>query len=298
MKRVDIKIGFQCNNLCDFCVQGDKRFKFKNRTLKQIESALAKAYQEGSRSVVFTGGEPTIHPDILASIAYAKKLGFDQIQVQSNGRMFAYLDFCKKLIATGVNEFSPALHGSSAEIHDKLTNSPGAWKQVVQGIKNLKALDQLVITNTVITSLNYRDLPNIAKLLVKLGVDQYQFAFPHILGTAAKNKKWLIPKKTDIMPFVKKGLAIGLKAGKVVMTEAIPLCLMQGYEKYIAEKIMPDTMVVDAEGITKSYNDYRWNRGKIKRKECKLCKYFNECEGPWKEYPEIYDWDEFIPVKK
>ena len=297
MDRVDIKIGFKCNNFCQFCVQGEKRYKYENRTLEQIRQALFEAKEQGVEGVVFTGGEPTIHPDILAVVKYAHDLGFKNIQIQSNGRMFAYLEFCKKLILAGANEFSPALHGSKPEIHDELTNSPGAWQQVVQGIKNLKFLGQYVLTNTVINSKNYHDLPNLAQLFVNLSVDQFQFAFVHILGTAAKNKDWIVPKMSEAMPYIKKGLDIGIAARKKVMTEAIPYCLMQGYEDYIAEKIMPETKIVDAEGVIENFSDYRLNKGKAKREECKICKYFQVCEGPWKEYPEIYGWEEFQPIK-
>jgi hypothetical protein len=34
---------------------------------------------------------------------------------------------------------------------------------------------------------------------------------------------------------------------------------MQGYEWAIAENIMPETTVVDAEWTIDSYADYRWN---------------------------------------
>ncbi len=297
MSRIDIKIGFNCNNMCEFCVQGDKRHKFKNRTIDEIKNALKQAKEKGSQSVVFTGGEPTLHANILEAITYAKDSGFKSIQLQTNGRMLAYKDFCQRLISAGINEFSPALHSSQSKIHDKLTKSPGSWEQVVKGIKNLKSLNQFVLTNTVITGENYKDLPALAKLFVELGVDQFQFAFVHVLGTAAKNKDWLVPKKSEAMPYIKQGLDIGIKAGKIVMTEAIPYCLMQGYEDCIAEKIMPETQVVDAEGVIESYQEYRWNEGKAKRDECESCKFFKLCEGPWKEYPQIYGWDEFKPIK-
>jgi len=297
MERIDIKIGFACNNLCQFCVQGDKRNKYGNRSLEEIKESLAQAKKEGSNGVVFTGGEPTIYPDILAAVKYAYDLGFKNIQIQSNGRMFAYLEFCKKLVEAGANEFSPALHGSSPEIHDELTRSPGAWQQVVQGIKNLKSLGKYLLTNTVINSKNYKDLPNLAQLFVNLDVDQFQFAFVHILGTAAKNRDWLVPKMSEVMPYVRKGLDIGIKANKVVMTEAIPFCLMHDYEDYIAEKIIPETKIVDAESTIENFSDYRLNKGKTKREECKICKFFKLCEGSWKEYPEIFGWDEFMPVK-
>jgi hypothetical protein len=81
------------------------------------------------------------------------------------------------------------------------------------------------------------------------------------------------------------------------MVEAFPFCLMQGYEWAIAEyNFMPDTTVVDAEYRTENYSDYRWNEGKGKREECRKCLKNSICEGPWKEYPEIYGWDEFIPI--
>lgn len=297
MNRLDLKVGFSCNNLCSFCVQGEKRYKFKDKTTQQLLNSLEEAAKRGLRSIVFTGGEPTIRKDLILLVAAARKAGFSQIQIQSNGRMFAYKDFCKSLIDAGVTEFSPALHGSMAKIHDELVCSPGSFEQVVKGIKNLKSLKQYILTNTVITSRNYKDIPKIAQLLTDLGVDQFQFAFVHILGSADKNKKWLVPRKSEIMPFVKKGLDIGIKAGKMVMTEAIPYCFMEGYEIYIAENNIPDTTVFDADFEVKDYSKYRKNHGKVKSITCKKCAYSDVCEGPWREYPEIFGWDEFKPRK-
>src|SRR3989339_92118 len=274
MERVDIKLGFYCNNLCKFCVQGRKR------------------------DVVFTGGEPSLHPNFLELVKLARGIGFEQIQIQSNGRMFAYLNFCIKAIKAGASQFSPALHGSTSEIHDFLVGAEGGFNQTIKGIRNLKKLDQYVLTNTVITSKNYKDLPNLAELLVDLDVDQFQFSFVHILGTADQNKDWIVPRKTEIMPYVKDGLDIGMRAGKRVTTEAIPYCFMHGYENNVVESVMPETRIYDAGFVVEDYKDYRVNsgKGKIKRKECRKCKYFDICEGPWIEYPNIYGWDEFKPI--
>jgi hypothetical protein len=53
---------------------------------------------------------------------------------------------------------------------------------------------------------------------------------------------------------------------------------MQGYEWAIAENIMPETRVHDAEYVIESYADYRWNDGKIKNEECKKCSKYSICE--------------------
>jgi len=76
--------------------------------------------------------------------------------------MFNYRDFCLKTIAAGANEFSPALHGHKASVHDGLTKVPGSFKETVAGIRNLKNLGQKVMTNSVITSKNFSYLPELA----------------------------------------------------------------------------------------------------------------------------------------
>ena len=295
MQRIDLKTGFLCNNNCSFCVQGHKK-KFGNKESGELRRHIKKSAEDGCKGIVFTGGEPTIRPDILELVKYAKESGFELIQIQSNGRRFAYVDFCKQIISAGANEFSPALHGHIPELHDYLTNAKGAFSQTVRGIINLKKLNQRIITNTVITKSNYRHLPDIARLLVKLKVDQFQLAFVHALGNAAENFDSVVPRKSLIEPYVKKALDIGIKAGIRVMTEGIPYCFMKGYEKYIAEEIIPDTKIYDLDNVIEDYSKLRMDEGKKRGPNCKKCKYFKKCEGPWREYPEKFGWGEFKPI--
>jgi len=295
MKKADIKTGFLCNNNCKFCVQGDKKH-LGNKSTEEIKKILREAAKD-CQIVVFTGGEPTIRADIIELVEYAKKLKFKVIQIQSNGRMFVYKDFCKKIIKAGANEFALALHGHIPQLHDYLTSVKGSFEQTVQGIKNLKSLGQRVIMNTVITKSNYRHLPEIAKLLINLRVDQYQLAFVHPLGNAKKNFDSIVPLMSLVQPYVKLALELGIKAGIKVMTEAIPYCLMKGYEKYIAENIMPKMKIFEKNLIIEDFEKSRRKEGKAKGPQCKKCRYFFQCEGPWKEYPERFGFSEFKPIK-
>lgn len=295
-KRLDIKIGFHCNNFCLFCPQGDKRNIHPQRELADMVKDLEDARSHGIRDVVFTGGEPTLHNHIVEVVSMARKIGFELIQLQTNGRRLAYPQFCREIVAAGATEFSPSLHGSCPEIHDNATRSPGSWREVVAGIRNLKSLGQRVIINSVICTLNYRDLPELARLLVHLGVDQFQFAFVHIVGRAWENRYSIVPRKSDIMPYVFKGLETGMKSGVPCYTEAIPYCMMKGHEDCVAERIIPDGPVRDAGVFVKSFQDYRKTEGKVKHPKCRQCRYFGICEGPWKEYPELFGWEEFNPI--
>jgi MoaA/NifB/PqqE/SkfB family radical SAM enzyme len=294
MERVDIKTGWHCNNRCVFCVQGKKRETLGTRSTDEVKAVLVEARRD-SDSIVFTGGEVTIRRDVVELVKYAHDLGFTRIQIQTNGRMLAYRKLTEQLIEAGANEFSPALHGPTAEIHDALTGAEGSFRQTVAGMRLLRELGQTVITNSVIVRANYRHLVELAKVLVALGVDQYQLAFVHPLGTAKDNFYAVVPRFALIEPFVKRGLEVGLKAGRSVMTEAIPYCFMKGYERYVGERVVPRTKIFD-HAVLADYTEYRLNEGKLKRPECKACLHFAYCEGPWREYPEHYGWDELVPV--
>gem|GEM_PF-1569176 len=52
---------------------------------------------------------------------------------------------------------------------------------MIKGLIVLKQLNQIIIINSVITKDNYREAPELAALLLKIGVNQFQFAFVHIL---------------------------------------------------------------------------------------------------------------------
>jgi pyruvate-formate lyase-activating enzyme len=296
MSRVDLKLGFACNNRCLFCVQGDKRERHGPRSMSQIHADLTAGRQRGTRALVLTGGEPTVQPHFLAALRLAARLGYRSIQIQTNGRLFAYEKLCHATIEAGATEFSPALHAATADVHDRLTRAPGSWEQSVAGIRNLVRLGQTVLTNTVITSLGYRQTPQLARLLVSLGVQQMQLAFVHIVGTAADNSHWLVPRKSEVMPYVFAGLQVAIEAGVRCMTEAIPFCLMGGHEQRVAERIIPPTLIYDADKTIDDYGAYRRDQGKLKGPACPACAWSEQCEGPWREYPELFGWDELRPV--
>lgn len=246
--------------------------------------------------VVFTGGEPTIRKDIVELISYAHEIGYGEIQIQTNGRMFAYMNFCKEMVAAGANVFVLALTGHKEELHNYITGAE-SFKEIIKGIVNLKSLGQTVKINCVVTKPNYRHLTETARLFVKLGVNQFQFAFVHIVGSAMKNYLSVVPRKSLAMPYIKEGLRIGLQNGVMAFTEAIPYCLMSGYLECIGERTIPETKIYDGNCVIDNYTELRQNEGKAKRDACRKCIYDSVCEGPWKEYPEFFGWDEFVPVE-
>lgn len=298
-RRLDLKVGFRCNNNCIFCAQSHKR-NLGNRTTEELKERLKKGREDGYNELVFTGGEPTIRKDILELVRFAKDLGYELIQIQTNGRMLSYKDFARKLIDAGVTEVSPALHGHDKKMHESHTRCSDSFEQTLQGIKNLVELGCPVLTNSVITKINYKNLPELVELLTGLNVDQFQLAFVHPVGNAYKYFDKVVPKMTEVKPYIIKAMETGKKRGYgpgMSMVEAFPPCLMEGYENFCSELYMPvHSGVMDLDHDIEDFEKWRKESGKRKFPQCKGCRYDSICEGPWKEYPERFGSVEFISV--
>ncbi len=294
--RVDIKTGFSCNNKCRFCVQGTKRTDYPDKATEELLQTITDARAHADE-IVLTGGEVTIRKDLPDLVRHARDLGFSVIQVQTNGRMMAVESALDRLIEAGATEFAPALHGHTAEIHDGLTRAPGAFRQTARGIVNARKRGIPVLLNSVITRDNAPYLVEMAELFVKLKVNQFQFAFVHGIGTVSEDYEAIVPKFSEIRDDVLRAIDIAVAAGVTVMTEAIPLCFLPGYEKYAAEWLIPHTMIFDAEWVIEDYTDQRWTAGKERGEACTGCRWEGRCEGPWRDYPDNYGWDEFEAVQ-
>lgn len=305
-RKLSLILGYECNNNCRFCYCGDKRFdkKIKPKTTEEAKKELKEGIERGCNFVDFLGGEPAIRKDIFELVGYAKKLGFPTIGMTTNGRMFYYKDLAKKIIDCGLNHVIFSIHGHNAKLHDHLTMSPGAFKQATAGMKNVKEInpDIYLCTNTVIVRPNYKYLPQIAENNIKLGADACEFIFIHPRGNAYKNFEEIVPTLTEVVDYIPKTIIVG-KSHNIdhFVMRYIPLCYMMGvgYESYLSEYESKDRL--KEEHVGPEFRDLdveegRRTHGRVKGKQCEACKYYNICEGVFKEYAEKRGFEELIPV--
>jgi MoaA/NifB/PqqE/SkfB family radical SAM enzyme len=294
--RADVKVGFACNNRCVFCAQGDKRARTGLLPAGELRRRLRELARPG-RGLVLTGGEPTMRRDLCGLVADARAMGFRPIQLQTNGRMLVYPGLVAALIAAGVEEFSPSLHGPTAEVHDALTRAPASFEQTARGIANAVASGAAVVTNTVVVRGNLRHLAATVELLASLGVRRAQLALVHPVGTAAERFEEVVPRLRDAAGPMMEAIQAGRRLGVDVVTEALPPCLLPGHEEAAVERWIPETTVVDLDGAPLDYSVWRRGEGKAKGPPCAGCAASAACEGPWREYPERHGWDDLTPIR-
>ena len=301
IKKTVIIIGYACNNRCVFCIDENKR-KLYNKTTQEIKNEMIEAKNRGTTYIELIGGETTIRPDALELVSFAKDLGFNTINMATNGRMFSYLEYTKKMIKAGLTDIIFSIHGHNAEIHDNLTKSLGSFKQLLAGLNNFKKLGfDKIGSNTTIVKQNYKYLPQIGKFIFDQGIRNSEFIFVDpSYGAAYDNFQELVPKISKIAPYVRKCLDIG-KKNKIPHWHIryVPLCYFQDHLNQISE--LQEVNTFKTEHLAPDFENFnveesRKEIGRERTKKCKGCKLFNKCEGIWKEYIRHYGDEELKPI--
>jgi len=274
------------------------------RNKKQIISAK----EGGSTYLEIIGGEPTIRPDLISLIKFAKELKFNTIMIATNGQMLSYKDFAETILKAGLNSIVFSIHGHTPKLHDALTQVPGSFKLLRKGVKNVQKivkklnLDITLGSNTTIVKQNYKHLPKIGEYIKSLKLYNAEFIFVDpSYGGAFNEFNKIVPKISKVAPYAHKLLDIGKKHQIPHWhIRYVPLCLFQNYLHQISElqevKNYSNVEHVAPDFYNEDASKNRKNVGRAKAKKCQKCKLLHQCEGIWKEYLKHHGDTELKPV--
>jgi len=148
----EIALTYRCQNRCTFCYADapDRGRDVAEMTTAQVKRVLDRIMDEARcPTVSFTGGEPTLRPDLPELIAYGKGKGL-RVNLITNGLRCADEDFVAELAAAGLDSAQVSLEGPTAAIHDAITQHPGAFQRTVRAVGLLRAAGIHTHTNTTI----------------------------------------------------------------------------------------------------------------------------------------------------
>lgn len=166
--RMDLALTYRCNNDCAHCYNAGPRQRPEIST-EQWRQIIDQLWAIGIPHVVFTGGEPTLRPDLPELVAYAQTKG-QVTGLNTNGRRLSDARFLERLAAAGLDHVQITLESHDPEIHDRMVGAAGAWKQTIAGLKNALASRLYVMTNTTMLRHNSPTLSETLDFLAGLGV--------------------------------------------------------------------------------------------------------------------------------
>ncbi|MFJ9406173.1 cytosylglucuronate decarboxylase [Streptomyces sp. NPDC101393] len=167
-----IRILEACNADCFMCEYALSRdgFRFSAEDFAQL---LPRAAEAGVGYVRFTGGEPLMHKDVVELVRLGSAAGM-KMSLITNGMMLPRQ--VERLAAAGLAQVIVSLDGGSARTHDVYRRSPGMFDNGLSGLRAAAGLGVLPRVNSVVGPHNYREMPQLQKVLTEAGVHQWELS--------------------------------------------------------------------------------------------------------------------------
>ena len=278
-KKVIMNVTYKCNNRCTFCATGT-RDQFDGDLERQRE-LLVKYRKVGVTLLDLDGGEPTLNPNLFKLIAFARRVGYERVNVTTNARMAAYDGFAEKLVRSGVTSILTSIHGPDAQTHAQNVGVAEAFDQTCEGVRNIVRLARLhapqveLGVNITVTKSNYRKLGEVAQLVLDLGLGWFNIQFLTPFGRATS------PIAPDTQEAANEAMrVIDAFEGRIKFQIInLPFCFMPGYERFLMGdmlKLERHMLFVNNEEV--NLFDYLRER-RVRKPVCEGCPHSIFCGG-------------------
>jgi radical SAM protein with 4Fe4S-binding SPASM domain len=220
----EIALTYRCQNRCTFCYASapDRGQEVPEMSTDEVKRILDIIVDDARvPTVSFTGGEPTLRPDLPDLIAYAKSRRL-RTNLITNGIRCGANGYVEKLAGT-LDSAQVSLEAAQPQIHDAVVGHAGAWRRTVQGICNLKAVGIHVHTNTTINSLNRDSLLDLVDFLAEMGQPYLSMNMVIRTGDAVGSMEIGYQEIGDLVLPVKERAAE--RGMRFVWYSPVPLCL-------------------------------------------------------------------------
>jgi uncharacterized radical SAM superfamily Fe-S cluster-containing enzyme len=117
-----IEVSHQCNLRCAFCFASSGTSSDPDPEIGRITQMLEFLLdQSGPCPIQLSGGEPTLRDDLPHIVALARKMGFDHIQINTNGiRLAQDVDYGRALRDAGATVFFLQFDGISEDVYARI----------------------------------------------------------------------------------------------------------------------------------------------------------------------------------
>jgi len=153
----------RCNLSCMHCYADSHDRDYPGElTTEEGKRLLDDVAAFGSPTMIFSGGEPLIRPDIFELAAYARDVGLRCV-LSTNGTLITE-DVARRIHDAGFSYVGISLDGIG-EVHDKVRGRKGAYDEALVGLRRCRDAGTRVGLRYTVHRKNIEDLADILDLL-------------------------------------------------------------------------------------------------------------------------------------
>ncbi len=177
---VTFELTYGCNLRCVHCYNPTHRALPHELTTTEICALLKQIADFGVLSVTFTGGEPSVRPDIGDILRHARRQGL-VIHLMTNATRIT-TSFANLLREVGVSQINVSIYGATEAVYERMTAVPGSYRQFRQGLLNLAAAALPVIVRMPVTTINCNEIQACRELVESLQI-KFQYCLEIVTAT-------------------------------------------------------------------------------------------------------------------
>ncbi|MEI6500434.1 MAG: PqqD family peptide modification chaperone [Armatimonadota bacterium] len=290
----EIALTYRCQHKCPFCYADAPRRggKVGEMTAEQV-CRIIDCIRDDAHvpTISFTGGEPTLVPDLPRWVARAKAQGMTVV-VQTNGLLAWRDDFWDSFRdATGRAVLPDCLFVSFHTRHpdrvEVLTGLGQTFLYKVAAVRAAVARGVHVELNFVIQNGNLDEVPTFPAFVLETFGAAVSIMFSVVAPTGRSSQRPdLWPTMNDLAPRLASALQIATALGiRVSIPEAcgVPICVLPSWRSVFQSLSRDRDVGPPAED-------------RVKPPLCSTCAVNERCIGIWRRYAEVHGTGEFVPI--
>ncbi len=276
-----------CNQDCRFCSANETSHNVWTDGDEMLR-AVARAARRGVTHLSFSGGEPTLSPDLPEAIAAAKRLGIAKIELVTNGVLLDREAKVRRLADAGLSHAFVSLHAHDEALSQRITRKKGDFDRTVAAIEHLLAAGVRTSLNHVICSENSRHLEHFVRFVHERFGPRVFTSFAFVTPQyRALGELGLMPRLSEVMPVLRRALHLAVELGQpftVGSRQGIPPCFL-GELRAWSDVLYVENAARGEDAVQK-----------IRAPACDSCRFSPVCTGLWKPYAQRYGTEELSPV--
>jgi radical SAM protein with 4Fe4S-binding SPASM domain len=165
---VTFELTYGCNLRCVHCYNPTHRALPHELTTAEICGLLDQLAELGVLTVIFTGGEPSIRPDIAAILRHARRRGLLTQLLTNATRMTPTVR--SLLEEAGVAQLNVSIYGATEETYERMTGVAGSYRQFQTGLTCLAEASFPVTVRMPVTTINHHEVGLCRRWVESLGM--------------------------------------------------------------------------------------------------------------------------------
>jgi len=295
MRTLELIVHYRCNARCTVCVASTLD---QSRVMAPSEAIdyMRRARADGARKLVFGGGEPTLHSGLPELIAAASALGFEDIEVHTNGLLLASVDRAHALAEAGLSTVVISLKGHIARTHNGAVQVPGAFETLRRSARAIVEVGLGLSIDPLITTTTGVHLPDLTRFASDLGATRVSFWLLFLEPRQRSRLGGQLPTLGALTSSLSSALRLAVELGMEARSYHMPPCFLDADVRALSTPERSLSMAVAEPGGplfelgTTEFSEGQFQEG------CESCSARSSCPGIRSDYLEIHGWPLVSPV--